>query len=486
MQGSKSQGPPVKWDEVVSRFHSLTGSIEWILRFRLQYYQDANLLSSAGFGERIRFFWHRLIQTLGHAAWIKLSLLRPGPSIREQEHPLVFLMCDNPTYQSTIIPVLKGVLEHSQSVTILTRKRAVEPVRGVLSRNGIMGGTHIVCYEDLAFLYTLGSRWKMAFRAIAGCLKDLGVWLISGLERRYWTAPRLTVFSLVNRFYGKAVEDFLSGTGTIVAANDHVMWEALIFDSAREMTAETFVLQHGVLGEFSFPMFTKKYLVWGQYHKDVFFEKLGGPPEAITVAGSPRYDEIQKKIEDFDEQKRDTISFLSQSHGTPFIGEEGYYQVVDLFFRLAGEHADKGFDFVLKLHPFDEEGYFNPALRKYGDVVRLTRGDLLNLLARSKMTVLLDSTAVFEAALMGVPVIQLKTEQIRRFADFSEDGLTTLCQSYTELELVFKSITGDDQYSEEAALKMETVLDRYFANRGTSRDYIVNMILQSPQSQNDG
>lgn len=486
MEKSRSRGPSVRWDEVVSRLQSLSGSINWIERFRLQYYQDVNLLSSTGFPGRVRLFRQALLQAAGHAAWILFSLIRPGKTFQRNAGSCLFLLCDNPTYQSTVIPVLKGMLERSQGVTILTRKRAATDVRQALSGNEVKGGTHIVCYEDLAFLYTLGSRWKMAFLAMAGCLKDLGIWLSRGPSGRNWTAPRLITFSLVNRFYAQAVADLLSDIGTVTAANDHVMWEALFFDSARDMKIETFVLQHGVLGEFAFPMFTKKYLVWGEYHRDVFLKKLGGPPDAIITAGSPKYDEFLQNLDDIDDQPRSTVSFLSQSHGAPFFGEEGYREVVDIFLHLAREYRDKEYDFVLKLHPYDDEVFFAPALREYGDVVRMSRGDLTELLSRSKMTVLLDSTAVFEAALMGVPVVQLKTEQIGRFADFSEDGLTVLCQSYTELESVFKSIAGDDQYSEEAALKMERALDRCFANRGTSRDFIVDTILQNPRSWNDG
>jgi len=465
----------IKWTAVVESIYALAGRVWWIDRFRWQYYLDLNYqIKSDG---SFRYFL-RCLAGLGFHTWeIILALFRMPVSPFPSPTGPIFLLSDNNTYLMHLLPILGEICNLSENPTVMVRRAHRKAVEDRLSVEAGFSGVRILTYNELARGIPFPERPLLLLKAVGGSLKDLVVWWGSGMWRTWLIFPRFMTFSLMNRFYSSIVSRSVQGTSAIVAANDHSMWESLVFGEAGPDTG-TFLVQHGVLARFSWPAAARKILVWGERHRTMLTGEMDAPSDAVTVIGAPGFDLLSAELRDRPRKDKDTVCFLSQFHGTPLMGFEGYSRAVEMFCQLAENSSGSGLKFVIKLHPRDSDRSIEPYEKRFGKSVQITRENLLQVLDRTILTVLVDSTAIFESVLMDIPVVQLKPEGLLRFADFSSDGLTILCQNPEDLRSSFQAITGGGKASSDIHESMKKGRSSCLANLGNAAQTGIGIIME--------
>ncbi|UCG39090.1 MAG: hypothetical protein JSV00_02315 [bacterium] len=452
---------PPDWETVVENLEELSGQIPWLERFRVQYYLDCNFqVPGAGLPRYLLLCASGLAY---HLTILLLSLFRVQKESPLGLNGLVFLLDTNRTYLSTLLPIIRQARHQGLDVTIVTRRGH----RATLAGEEELDGLPMVHFEDLVRGGGCRKRFLALPRALAGAARDVMLWLRSGFAGAWVTVARFSSFALTSRCYSGAVSEALGGGCVLVAANDHNMWESLLFAATRSQR-RSFIVQHGVLAPFAYPMIADTCLVWGERHREVLVGEMGAPQDAVRVAGAPCFDDLSAEAMMRERVPRDTICFLSQFHGAPLMGYHAYQEAVEMFCRLAEGNRGRGWRFVIRLHPRDDRESLRIFQERYREAVASTDEDLLTLMDRALLTVLVDSTALFESVLMGVPVVQLKPEGLRRFADFSGDGLSFLCRSTRDLEMLFGELMADGARYSDALEAMGRSVDLYLANAGNA------------------
>lgn len=473
MEKYEEKAPTVRWEQLLEFFEGMSDPVWWIDRFRVQFYLDANML--IGLQGVFRYTALCLSAFLYHLGRIVWTFPRKRREWSVSSQGVLYLLDDNPTYLSTMLPVINRAIVEGDTVTVVARRRHRDLIRARLSSIGKEGGFEILTYEDLALGYPSWKRFTLLTAALAGCVGDLYVWLGSTIPKKWVVIPRFISFALVNRFYGPAARDAWKGVPSLVAANDHFIWEALMFASTGP-DVRSHILQHGVLARFASPTLAHRYLVWGESHREILVGEMGSSPGSVVVTGAPRFDGLIREAGEWGHRDRDTVCFLSQSHGAALMGNDGYRRAVELFCRLAELFGADGLKFLLKLHPRDNENSVRDFKDLYGKWITITREDLLPVLDRSLVTLTVDSTAVFESVIMGVPVIQLKPRGIMRFTDFSTDGLTILCRDLVDLGNVFETTILDGKAYAWTVEEMKRSASRYLANPGSAAEAVLRSI----------
>jgi len=464
----------LEWTDVVESVRALSGRIWWLNRFRLQYYLDVNYQISLDGG--IRYFLRCTAGLVYHTWGILLAVIRlqKGPSLSPAG--LVFLLTDNIVYLMHLLPILREAGTLAKDPMVLVRSSHRRTVEKMLSEDSCFAGVKVFTYNELARGIPLRQRLVLLLTSVGGFLKDLAVWLRSGMSTKWLILARFMTFSLVNRFYSSIVSWNLQNAAAVVSANDHSMWESMIFAEADPHT-ETFLVQHGVLPRFIWPASARKVLVWGEYHRTFMIDEMNAPPEAVIVMGAPGYDQLLFKLRNRPQKEKNTICFLSQFHGTPLMGPEGYDRAVEMFCQLADNSSESGLRFVIKLHPSDDDKSIKSYEERYIGSVVITREDLIHVLDRTILAILVDSTALFEAVLMDIPVVQLEPKGLLRFADFSTEGLTILCHDQEELTDAFLKIVQGGEASSQIHEAMRKARSLYLANIGNAVRASVRIIL---------
>jgi len=431
--------PSVEWSSIVDRFAVLTKRVWWVERLRAQYYLDVYLQIPAD--GKLRYLIACTKFGIFHLGWVVSTLFRGCHREYGAIKNTIFLLNNNPAYLANLLPVLKELMSREHYPTVFVRHRDFKEIKKVLTAIPGTENLDVMVYEELAYRIPYLERPVLILKTIIGALGDLGIWLKSGLNYRWFLLPRVFTFAFVNRYYSHITKAAISEVSALVSADDRSMWEALIFQSV-EPDTRTCLVQHGVLARTSWPTHADKVLVWGEGHRNILIKEMGAQEGSVLVTGATGFGALVKTVKEHQQCRKDTVCFLAQFHGAPIMGPDGYNDAVEMFCQLAEKHRDSGIEFVVKLHPRDRADAFDRFLMRYGEVVHLADEGLLQLLGRSVASVLVDSTALFESVIMDVPVIQLKPKRLRRFADFSKDGLSLLCFDLAELDNQFVDITG--------------------------------------------
>lgn len=476
MSSSGNRGLQQTWDQVVKTTDHLEGPLWWIRSMRVDILEFRLMWADAPWLRRLRLIGYHWLQVTWRLCVILLSVLKGTVPLDEIDSARLFLVDVNPSYLTVLRPVISRSIKDGKRVLLLTRTRQMEVMRGIFGDEIASGRAGLLAYSDLARFLSRRRRIINMSAAVYGCAADVLVWLRSGVSRRVELTPRLATHSLVNRFYSEPAGLLLAGQALVVAANDHHMWETLVCREARDAGTPSVVLQHGVPGPFWVPMIADRLMVWSEHDREVLSSRYGADSASLQVVGNPGFDHLVQDDAGTGTDPGTKVTFLSQAHGAAYAGAEQYSQIVEMFYRLASENSALGLEFVVKLHHFDDENYFEPFSRRYPGSVNLVRGNLLDLLEKSVVVVLKDSTAVYEAALMNVPIIQVAPEGAFIYSDYSGHNLATMCRTYASLAAVFSSLTGGREQMAQARERTGKALGYYLAHRGRSVDVVVEAL----------
>ena len=124
--------------------------------------------------------------------------------------------------------------------------------------------------------------------------------------------PNVWQYALQQHLYAKQVNVFLQTKKYLLGAGDHWFWDSLFYFEAKNTNCQSIILQHGLMGEFNYPMHSKKYWVWGKHDYDVMLNKFLAKPEALEITGSAHFDTFAQKL------------YSSPSQKEKGVGDEGY------------------------------------------------------------------------------------------------------------------------------------------------------------------
>ena len=196
----------------------------------------------------------------------------------------------------------------------------------------------------------------------------------------------------------------------VVTHNDFTSLSYMAGAVARRYGIPDFTLQHGFPSQEYFPASASHYLLWGQ----VFEQAMRGRAlngTRFVATGAPRLDAVAATEEDRDAARtklsrlglivpeKSRVLFLSQGHSAVFSAEE-HRKIFTLVASLARQDW---IHLLVRRHP-QEIGVFPRMLRTAVVPPEISFAE--SVLA-SDVVVSVNSTAMLEAALLAVPVLQL-------------------------------------------------------------------------------
>jgi len=159
-------------------------------------------------------------------------------------------------------------------------------------------------------------------------------------------------------------------------------------------------------------------------------QKAGCPPEKLLITGHPAFDNLWQIPSSMDWEMRATImpqacdslvlfvsEPFSQVYGTAAQTILGYTEKTVLELVIAtlnrlGKELEKRFCLALKLHPSEDRNHLTGMLKQHRNqqwvVNTMVEGDRHRLIAASDMVVGMTSMLLYEATLMGRPVVSLQ------------------------------------------------------------------------------
>lgn len=241
----------------------------------------------------------------------------------------------------------------------------------------------------------------------------------------------LNVFNSVLSYFllKKVIERILSNCSAknIFLSNDHLLPSNLVVHIGREYGLEDYVLQHGLLTKFYFPLTTKNFVVWGDKPKEWLRSK--NIESNILPWGAPRFDLIMNAKAKADELKnnfynkygveknKNIFLYMSHSHAIEY-GKELHYKNLSALIRVI-ENED--YQLVIKLHPSEKRAIFKEVFKTHIDRVILlpNEANLYDSIVASKICASAYSTTLIESMCLGVPTLQMNMSKEKNLRDYS-------------------------------------------------------------------
>jgi hypothetical protein len=446
------------WEYTLTEFEKLARKKSYVLRFRMEYYY---LITEKIKLKQLVITWAQNAASILKLITVLLKYQKNGKVLPPTKDAIIILLTRNNVYLQTLKPVILHLARNKSNIVVLCPARHYEFVKGQLGKEAehYLYRIESVSFGDGPF----GKIVLSTLRAITD-----GIWFcFQPVKKSFWMAPVFSRYGFLHRYFGKNLVKYFSSGATLLAANDHWMWESLYFTSAREAKARCYIMQHGVIGDISYPIFADQFLAWGMYDFKKIQDTYGARPEEVRIIGSPHFDEVYKKVA---EHKTSTsqfnkpyLTFLSQPFFNSNFMEPGYYQqIIDRFCALAPIAEGFGKKLIIKLHPADKAELYTSVPSN----ISITHEPLLEILDKSCMAFTVDSTAIFESVLYGVPVMQCLVEGMKRWWDFS---ITGICQTSTSVDTMKQfalDILGSEPSYQERVNQANEALGQYFYGMG--------------------
>lgn len=467
-----------EWEYSISVFERLRKSKPFSVRFRLEY--SFLLINNKTIGAKLKSFIFNWLAFLNLVKRLFLAQVIKKQYTKHAE--VVFFISNNPVYLQHLSPVLLSFIEKKREFNLYCPGQHVKILKEKLAKPI---AEKLIPIESFSFI---GNRFQNLFLLIFSILKslaDAGWFVFRNSKSSILFSSSFARYSLSQHFFNGQLLQFFSSKSTLLAANDHWMWESLLFTSAKEAGARTFICQHGVTGEISYPIFADKFLSWGEYEVENFVKNLDAKSSEIMPVGSPYFDNIYRKVMGLRQAQNDKeaqqdktfqnpyIVFLSQPFiGTQFLKEGEYEELIYWFYSLEETAKLLGKKLLIKLHPGDkEENYSNCP-----ESIEITREPLEAVLPKSCITMTLDSTAIFESVFFEVPALQIATTNQSRYLDFSVSGLTVWLKSGIELAEYISKVLSEETTFNQQQSKANLSLNNYYFGLGNSLERFEELV----------
>ncbi|MFH1308561.1 MAG: CDP-glycerol glycerophosphotransferase family protein [Patescibacteria group bacterium] len=232
--------------------------------------------------------------------------------------------------------------------------------------------------------------------------------------------------------------------------------------TAKKNNIPSFVLQHGSLsGNPVGKIVSDKMIVNGIKDKE-FLIQNGATEEKIVVTGQPRFDEmatLQMTREEackkfgLDPNKK-IIVFAAQKN---VAGENITQSALDLFLKKLDHFDQKKYNFVLKLHPIQEEKEY----KKYGSKVKVMKDENINeVLLCADVLLTAFSTVAIESVLLGTPVVTINLGD-DSYIDYSKDNVGFRILKEEDFLPTLRKVLYDEEFKKEFLEAKEKFIANY-------------------------
>lgn len=279
-------------------------------------------------------------------------------------------------------------------------------------------------------------------------------------------------------------KSWLAGAGALIADSDVEPIRKGFFLGAAEAGVPSFILQHGTLDLFNFPMHADHFLSWGEYFRKQALQ-FGAPCECVVAAGSPRWDPLAaERNSPRDPRIRAALGgrtgfplvlLMSQAHAAAT--HLGYFNALfDGLTRL----LDAGLDVAIKLHPAEAglDAYRGRVPDHLLQRVRVVPPEIgLNkALLHADVAYHAFSAAAMDAMLLGVPVLFEREYGGIRLCDFPDFG-GGVWVSPDDIVGSCHALAQDSAERRVVLEEQETFLDYALANRGEAAERTAQWVL---------
>jgi hypothetical protein len=460
------------WKYAIEVFERLAKRKPFSERFRLEYF---HLLSENTTSKKLLMLW-----ILNTASIFKLwfDIFRRQISSPKQdwsEKSIVIVVTRNNVYLQTLKPVIEYLIENRMDIKIFCPQKHMNYTGNYL---GPRAANYLYAIEG--FRYKNGVVKKTVSLSLSFIIAVAnGFWFtFQPVRQKIWLSPVFSRYALTEYFFGRELRLLFASGAKLISANDHWMWESLFFTAAREVKASGYVMQHGVIGDITYPIFAKQFLAWGAYDAGKFINEFGAKPDEVSIIGSPHFDKVYEKVlkskTTANQYHKKSIVYLSQYFFNSNFIEPGYYQkIIDRFCELSSIAASYDKQLVIKLHPADKKEYYTGLPAN----VIISTEPLLEVLENTCLAFTIDSTAIFEAVMYGIPVMQSGIEgMIRGDLNFSGNGLCDHSNTQNGSENFVKDLLSDEERFNKRVQKANNALSHYYFELGKSVEKVYQLL----------
>ena len=451
----KPEYAPISWDEVSHAFSRFAGSCLYAIRADTFFHLSLRVHSP------IRFVAKNLLYPLALSARSR-KLERTSVSRRAGDYLFICDYAAEPGFGS-----LRPLLNTCPSAATVVVNAAVWAARQ--QELSALPGIRVLIADQAppTYRYALWRRCQSDYRALlSGCDARL---------RRNLQASRLVIWRLLFRAYSyrRFFESLIAQASPIavITHNDFTSLSYLAGDAARRAGIPDFTLQHGFPSAEYFPTTATYYMVWGT--ATAAYMKQNSPLSATAYipVGAPRLDSLAWLPERQAEARRGleekglrhsgklNLLFLSQSHSPVFSPLEHKW-ILSLVGELA---AEPDVHLMIRRHPQEVA----TRLRRHpglGAATQLPASvSLIESLLASDVVISVNSTAMLEAALLRVPVVQISAT---RFED--RLGMLRFPRSMNSLESARLLLQGlrTPRQRDAAVAEQQAMIENHFGRPG--------------------
>ena len=445
----------ISWSEATAKTKKWEARYPWIERFRLTYYFDQQRDWKGKW--RMRLVYLVQLNQLHFA--IRFALFRPRKQFTPADY--LFILTKNPAYLNCLIPILRSLKDQGKSMRIFVPNWDRKKVIARLQQENL-SKIELFTESDWGG-QGVGTFLKAVFKSAFDRL-----WFLMNSPTRFLQTNAFAQFTLLEYYYGDAVEQTLSAHKHLVAAADHWMWESLFFQRAKTHSIHSLVVQHGLIADFCVPLITKEYAVWGEFDKVLMMER-GVDERAVIVAGAPHFDLFAKKHgATQDRFSGQYITFFAQPYFKyPYLGAGKYEASLSWLNDLNEKVKSIGKTLQIRLHPLDNRSNYETLLPR----IKIAEGSLSDTISASCLAITIDSAVAFECGMAKIPVIQL-SNSFDRFMDMSAH-YSLKASTAAELEsMLISLLTSHERFAFEQNRQQEG-LCHYIANPGTAAIKII-------------
>jgi len=417
------------------------------------------------------------LRRLREIAWLgRDAVLRNRPLQRPERGQVVILSYSaTPSTLGTLLPVMAELHRQGRPAFFISSHKTAH----VLERNLHKGHAdlqHILATAPTWERLKLRSRARAMAERIRNILTDgldgcSEIWLEMGLAAQF------------------AARQWIAGAGAMIADSDVEPIRKGFFLGAMQTGVPSFILQHGMLDLFNFPMHADQFLAWGEYFRKQALQ-LGALSERVVAVGSPRWDPLAtERNNPRDPRIRAALGgkaggplvvLMSQGHGAAT--QPGYF---DALFEGLTRLLTAGIDVAIKLHPAEAglDAYRGRVPGHLLERVRVVPPEIgLNqALLHADVAYTAFSAASIDAMLLGVPVLFGRADSGVQLCDCPDFGGGVWVSPDDIVERCHE-LAGDGAERRAVIERQETFLDYALANRGKAAEKAVQRILSAARN----
>ena len=448
-----------QWKHAIDAMDKLSLKLPWANRLRHPYYFSFK----RNFKNGVKLYFSHWVEAFlfffKHFGKIFLPHL-PAPSPKEKgsNAPILILLDNNTAYLNALLPLVKSLQQNNRAFECFIPKDKQAAVLKRLQQENI---SEVNLLDEDFFLPK--NYFTSFFKADFKSRLDLLKWIFGNTKKKFFLFQHVWQYALQQHLYSNSIQQFLQTKKYLLGAGDHWFWDSLFYFEASKTDCQSIILQHGLMGEFNYPMHSKKYWVWGKHDYDVMLNDFKANAKELEIIGSAHFDTFAQKLNITQKTfERKSITFFTQPYFKyEALGTGLYTEVVNWFYELNAVAQKHNKQLLIKWHQLDNESLYP----KFSDEIKTSKNNLAEVLAETCIGITVDSAIMFEAASADVPMIQLHHPNFERFIDFSKDGLTLKASSLNELQALIEKLLSDENYFNEVNSNMQKSISQFLANK---------------------